>query len=177
MRNVVTTGAVVLVEGYLFWRYRQLGAEFHFWLHALFGAAIGVAAATGWALVRRQRPRAVWGAGFAGHVYSAFPDALFLTAGILHYLWMDVFAFHIAIHFIPAPLVTMLGVFALTLLAWLLASWQRPAAAVTALSLAVGVTTVALLVAPGLPTTVEQLREAPQIALFCPLRDIALASR
>lgn len=177
MSNAVTTGVVVLVEGYLFWRYQQLVAEFHFWLHALFGGAIGVAADTGWALVRRQRPRAVWGAGFAGHVYAAFPDALFLTAGILHHLWMDVFAFHIVIHFIPAPLVTMLGVFALSLVAWLLARWQRPAAAVTALSLAIGVTTVALFVAPSLPTTVEELREVPHIALFCPLRDIDVASR
>ena len=80
--TAVQACVVVAVEGYLYWRYRALGAEFHFWLHGLFGAAIGVAATTGWALLRRRRPAAVWGPGLAGHVYSAFPDALFLSAGI-----------------------------------------------------------------------------------------------
>ena len=122
MRTVISAAAVVTVEVGLWWRYAQMGAEFHFWLHGLLGGAIGVAAATVWALARGRRPGAVWGSGFAGHVWSAFPDVLFISAGILHQLWMDAFAFHIAIHLIAAPLVTMLGVFALTLLAWLLAS-------------------------------------------------------
>ncbi|WP_341251313.1 hypothetical protein [Euzebya pacifica] len=172
MRTVISAAAVVTVEVGLWWRYAQMGAEFHFWLHGLLGGAIGVAAATVWALARGRRPGAVWGSGFAGHVWSAFPDVLFISAGILHQLWMDAFAFHIAIHLIAAPLVTMLGVFALTLLAWLLASWGRPALAGGAIGLAAGVTTVALLLAPGIPTSIEQLRESPQIALLCPLRDI-----
>jgi hypothetical protein len=176
VRHVITAVVVVAVESYLYWRYRALGAEFHFWLHGLFGAAIGVATTTGWALLRRRRPGAVWGPGFAGHVYSAFPDALFLSAGILHALWMDAFAFHIALHLIPAPLITMLGVFALTLLAWLSASLDRPRMAVAGLVLAVGVTTVALLVAPDIPSTVEQIRDAPEIALLCPLREVDVAS-
>ena len=66
MRHVITAVVVVAVESYLYWRYRALGAEFHFWLHGLFGAAIGVATTTGWALLRRRRPGAVWGPGFAG---------------------------------------------------------------------------------------------------------------
>ena len=176
MRHVITAVVVVAVEGYLYWRYRALGAQFHFWLHGLFGAAIGVAGTTGWALLRRRRPGAVWGPGLVGHVYSAFPDALFLSAGILHALWMDVFAFHIAVHLVPAPLITMLGVFALALLAWLAASLDGSRMAVAALVLAVGVTTVALLVAPAIPTTVEQIRDAPEIALLCPLREVDVAS-
>ena len=176
MRTVISAAAVVTVEVGLWWRYAQMGAEFHFWLHGLLGGAIGVAAATVWALARGRRPGAVWGSGFAGHVWSAFPDVLFISAGILHQLWMDAFAFHIAIHLIAAPLVTMLGVFALTLLAWLAASLDRPRMAVAALVLAVGVTTVALLVAPAIPTTIEQIREVPEIALLCPLREVDVAS-
>jgi hypothetical protein len=45
-----------------------------------------------------------WEAGWLGHVYSAVPDVLCLGFGVLHVLWMDVFAFHITVHFIPAPL-------------------------------------------------------------------------
>ena len=58
MRHVITAVVVVAVESYLYWRYRALGAEFHFWLHGLFGAAIGVATTTGWAPLRRRRPGA-----------------------------------------------------------------------------------------------------------------------
>lgn len=177
MTHRAATVAVIIIEGYLYWRYRQLGAEFHFWLHGLFGGAIGVAAATAWALLRRRRPRPVWASGFAGHVYAAFPDVLLLSAGVLHHLWMDVFAFHIALHFIPAPLVTMLVVFGLTLLAWLLAAWDRPRVAAGALALGVAVSTVALLMASPLPTTVDQLRQQPQIALLCPVAGVEVASR
>lgn len=177
MRHAVGAAVVVAVEGYVFWRYQRLGAEFHFWLHGLFGGAIGVAVLTAWSLLRRHRARPAWAAGFAGHLYSALPDALFLGAGILHQLWMDAFAFHIAVHLIPEPLVTMLGVFALSLLAWLAASAGRPAWAVTGLIVATAVTTVALLVAPPIPTTLQQLRDLPQIALLCPLQDLNIARR
>jgi hypothetical protein len=34
-------------------------------------------------------------------VYSALPDVLFLGVGLLHALWMDVFALHISVHFTP----------------------------------------------------------------------------
>ena len=57
----------------------------------------------------------------------------------------------------------------------------RPAArlaqaSAAGLVLAVGVTTVALLVAPDIPSTVEQIRDAPEIALLCPLREVDVAS-
>jgi len=43
---------------------------------------------------------------------------LFLIFGVLHVLWMDVFAFHITVHFIPALLITLLVVFLLSLAAY-----------------------------------------------------------
>ena len=91
-------------------------------------------------------------------------------------MWKAKASIRIALHLIPAPLITMLGVFALTLLAWLSASLDRPRMAVAGLVLAVGVTTVALLVAPDIPSTVEQIRDAPEIALLCPLREVDVAS-
>ena len=166
---------VVVVEAYLFSRYRALGAEFHFWLHGLFGAALGVGALTVVGLIRRKQPKPVWTAGLAGHLYSAFPDVLFLAVGVLHYLWMDVFAFHIALHFIPAPLITMFVVFALTLAAWALATAAKRRASVVALTTAVTVTAVALILRAPLPDTLEDVRETPEIALLCPLTDVQVA--
>lgn len=131
--RAVTSGvAVVLVEGYLYYSYAQLDAQFHFWLHALLGAALGLAALTGLRLLLAH-PRtgtsstgtAPWAAGLTGHLYSALPDVLFLGFGVLHMLWMDAFAFHITIHFIPAPLLTVLAVFLLTLTAYGLAMSRR----------------------------------------------------
>jgi hypothetical protein len=114
-RRWISAALVLLTEGYLYFRYARLGAEFHFWLHGLFGAALGLAAL---AIVRIARARhhrdpargavAPWEGSWVGHVYSALPDVLFLGFGVLHVLWMDVFAFHITLHFIPAPLITML---------------------------------------------------------------------
>lgn len=108
-RRILSAVLVLLVEGYLYVRYAQLDAEFHFWLHGLLGGALGMAAVTAVRLASRRRPHgrpavAPWGAGGAGHLYSAVPDVLFLSFGVLHVLWMDVFAFHITVHFIPADI-------------------------------------------------------------------------
>jgi len=168
-RWVLTAALVIAVEAYLFRRYSQLGAVFHFWLHGLFGAALGFFALTVVTLVRRRRVGDVWTAGFLGHVYSAAPDVAFLTVGVLHYLWMDVFAFHVSLHFVPAPLVTMFSVFAFSVTAWAAATLGRRRIAAGLLALAVAVTSVALAVRRPIPDTLTELRADPSLALLCPL--------
>lgn len=174
-RRVVAAGIIGLVEVYLFQRYRWLGAEFHFWLHGLFGAALGAGLLAVVELTQAQRRRSVLVAGFVGQLYSIVPDVLFLGAGILHYLWMDAFAFHIALHFIPAPLATMVGVFALALTSWGCAVLERRALATVALVAAVLLTGGALLVRAPLPATLNDVRAAPGLTLLCPVTDIAVA--
>ena len=156
---------VLLTEGYLYYRYAQFGAEFHFWLHGLFGAALGVAALTAGRLVSSRRWRrdpgtgavAPWEAGWVGHVYSAIPDVLFLGFGVLHVLWMDVFAFHITLHFVPVPLITMLVLFVLALLAYGLAASGKALAAVGVLVGAAGALVAALALAAPLPDSLADL--------------------
>jgi hypothetical protein len=168
---------VLATEAYLYYRYALLGAQFHFWLHGLFGAALGLAALT---LLRTlttgRRPRhdpatgavAPWEAGWLGHIYSAFPDLLFLGFGVLHMLWMDVFAFHIALHFVPAPLITMLVLFVLTLLAYGLAASRKPVLATGALLAATGILLAALALAEPIPDSLADLH-VDRGLLLCPV--------
>ena len=170
-RRWLSLTLVVLVEVYLYVRYAELGAQFHFWLHGLFGAALGVAALTVLRLLRRWTHGAVapWEAGWAGHLYSAVPDVLFLGFGVLHVLWMDVFAVHITLHFVRWPLATMWVLFALSLMAYGLAMAARRAPAVGVLALTGVLTAVALASASDLPETVEQVRGHDGLALLCPV--------
>jgi hypothetical protein len=176
VRQVVTLVLVLLIEVYLYTRYAQLGAQFHFWLHGLLGAALGLAALTVLRLVttwRRHRDPASgalapWEAGWLGHLYSAVPDVLFLSFGVLHVLWMDVFAFHITLHFIPAPLLTVLALFLLALLAYGLAASRHLLTAATTLGIGVVILSVALALAAPLPGTIHDLRMDRGIAL-CPV--------
>jgi hypothetical protein len=174
-RVAVSASAVVLVEAYLYYRYAQLDAEFHFWLHALLGAALGLAALTGLRLAsggRRRRPSrdgaAPWASSLVGHLYSAVPDVLFMVFGVLHVLWMDVFAFHITIHFIPAPLLMMLAVFLATLAAYGLAMSHRRAPAVAALAAAAAVLVAGLALARPIPDDIQDLLVQRGLAL-CPV--------
>ncbi len=169
MRRMLSVAVVLAVEGYLYYRYALLGAHFHFWLHALFGAALGCSLLAVFAVVRRRPLGNVWGVGLTGHLYSAFPDLLFIGGGVLHYLWMDAFALHISLHFIPAPLVTMLAVFALSLGGWAAATLGRRRVAVGLVGCAVVATTAALSVRTPLPTSLEEFREERTLAFFCPL--------
>jgi hypothetical protein len=163
-RRWISAALVLLTEGYLYFRYARLGAEFHFWLHGLFGAALGLAAL---AIVRIARARhhrdpargavAPWEGSWVGHVYSALPDVLFLGFGVLHVLWMDVFAFHITLHFIPAPLITMLGLFLLALAAYGLAASRHPWYATTTLIAGTGLLLAALAMAAPIPGSLADL--------------------
>lgn len=163
-RHWISAALVAVTEGYLYARYAQLGAEFHFWLHGLFGAALGLAALTAVRIVRTRcggdpGSGAVppWESGFLGHLYSALPDVLFLGFGVLHVLWMDVFAFHITLHFLPAPLITMLVLIVLSLGAYGLATTRRPVGAAGLLVVATGVLITALALAEPIPDTLADL--------------------
>lgn len=169
-RSTVTLVLVIAFELWLYNEYAELGAQFHFWLHSLFGAALGLGALTVLRLARRRSHGAVapWESGWLGQLYSVLPDILFLGFGVLHMLWMDVFAFHITLHFVLRPLITIWVVFTLTLLAYGLAMSQRRAASASLLTLATVATAVALAVAPDIPDTVHQLRTDSGLALLCP---------
>ncbi len=160
---------VVAAEAYLYWRYAALDALFHYWLHFLAGATIALFFLTLWGLVRRRPPRQAWAGGFLGHLYSATPDVLFLAAGVLHVAWMDLFALHITIHFIPSPLAALFVVFAVTLASWAAASLGRRWVAVTGLAVVMALLVVALALAGEPPATLHDLRRDPRLALLCPL--------
>ena len=162
---------VVGFEVYLYDAYADLGAQFHFWLHSLFGAALGLAALTLLRLARRRRDGAVapWESGWLGQLYSAFPDILFLGFGVLHMLWMDVFALHITLHFVPRPLLTMWALFALTLLGYGLAMTGRRRTSLATLSVSGAVLASVLAAAPDVPSTIGELRDHDGLALICPV--------
>ncbi len=93
---------------------------------------------------------------------------LFLGFGVLHMLWMDVFAFHITIHFIPAPLLTMLALFPLTLVAYGLAMSRRRLPAAGTLTAAAAVLAAALALAAPVPDDIHDLLVDRCLAL-CPI--------
>jgi hypothetical protein len=172
-RHLIAPVVVVAFEVWLYLEYAQLDALLHYWLHALLGAVFAVGAVTAVALVRRRAPRGVWSAGALGHLYSAVPDVLFLAAGILHVAWMDVFALHVTVHFIPVPLATLFALFVLTLGAWAACALGRRRLCAVTLVAALLLTFVAFAVADAPPSTLEELRAEPRIALFCPLTPAA----
>jgi hypothetical protein len=131
-----------------------------------------------WRLLRRRvRGRlAPWEAGALGHVYSAFPDVLFLTFGVLHVYWMDVFALHISLHFVPRPLLTQLVLFALSLVAYTLSADQQRRPSYAALGGVAVVLGIAMLMRYPVPDTLADLRDRPRLAWMCPLAEVPLSS-
>ncbi|MBC9725015.1 hypothetical protein [Streptomyces sp. TRM68367] len=170
-RAWISATLVLTIEVVLYVVYTSYGAQFHFWLHGLFGGALGLAALTVVRMLPRHGPgrASPWESGFLGHLYSALPDLLFLGFGVLHVLWMDVFSFHITLHFIPAPLYTMLAVFVLTLAAYGLVMGRRRWSAVAVLAVAAAVVVIALAFAAPIPHSVQQIRDHPGLSLLCPV--------
>jgi hypothetical protein len=164
-------GAVALVGGeiYLYLRYASLDGQFHYWLHGLLGWALGLALLGGLRLHARHSARGTWltpwEAVGLGHLYAAFPDILFLTGELLHVRWMDVFALHITVHFIPAPVVTVLVLFLLATLGYGLAISRRRRAAAGSIVVAGAAFAVAVALAAPLPSSVDELRNDPRLAL------------
>ncbi|WP_219416393.1 hypothetical protein [Pseudonocardia nigra] len=173
IRSWVAGAAVIALEVLLYLEYARLHGQFHYWLHGLIGAALGLAALATARLISRRRgdatirPRVTpWEAAFVGHLYSALPDFLFLGGGVLHDYWMDVFAFHITAHFVPAPILTALALFLLALAGYALATTGRPRPIPTAAALGAGavLAIVALIAAAPVPDDVQDLRSSPRLA-------------
>lgn len=173
-RNVLGPAALVAGELSLYLRYASLDGQFHYWLHGLLGWALGLLALTALRLRAGGDARPVrftaWEAVGLAHLYSAFPDILFLTGEVLHARWMDVFALHITVHFIPAPVLTALVLFLLATASYGLAMSRRRRAAagglITAVAiLAVAILAVAVTFAAPLPSSIADLRNDPRLAL------------
>lgn len=176
VRARIGLGMIVAAEAYFLWRYASLGTELHYWLHLLHGVAFGLGAWVAVNVVRRraltvaaQREGAL-AAGFAGHMYAAVPDIVFLAAGALHVRWMDVFAIHIRIHMVPAALWVSWAFMVLAVAGWVaLASGRRWMAGALVATLVVAVT-VAVSLAPPIPSTVQEVRTLAAGGLWCPLQ-------
>ena len=174
-RHVLTACAIVFIEILLYRQYASMQAEFHFWIHGLFGAALGMGALTVWRLMRPKPVKLnAWEAGFMGHLYSAVPDLLFVGFGVLHMYWMDVFALHISLHFIPAPIIVMLTVFLLTLAAAVLANEGYRRLAAVCLVAGVSLVSVALIFRQPVPQTLQQVRaQGPNsYSWLCPMAGV-----
>ncbi|MCW2608419.1 MAG: hypothetical protein JWO60_3112 [Frankiales bacterium] len=159
-RHRLTLVTLVVGEGYFYVRYAQSGAEFHFWLHALLGGALGLGVLTAARLVRPRevRPWRTHEAGMLGHLWSAVPDVLFLVSGALHVAWMDVFALHITAHFLwPGPLLAALVLWACGVGAWTAERLALPRVAVGVLLGAVAFLGLAVALRAPLPTTLQQV--------------------
>jgi hypothetical protein len=174
-RDYAGAAAVLLIEAYLYARYAQLDAQFHYWLHGLLGAALALAGLTATRLIRgRRRPQSAsaprrraltaWEAAGLGHLYAAFPDVLFLTFRLPHDYWMDAFGLHITVHFIPAPLLIALALFLLTLTGYGLVTAQLRGPATAALSAAALTAVAAISLASSAPTRIDDLRDDPRLA-------------
>ncbi len=96
-------------------------------------------------------------------------SVLFLAAGVFHVAWMDVFALHITIHFIPAPLAVLFVVFAVTLGSWVAATLGRRTFAVGGLVVVLAVFMAALSFADEPPASMQDLRRDPRLAFVRPL--------
>jgi hypothetical protein len=176
IRSSIAAVAAVTTEVVLYVQYAGFDGQFHFWLHGLLGGALGLTVLSAARLIARRRDTAgrligsrtaPWAAAFLGHVYSAFPDVLFLTAELPHQRWMDVFAFHITAHFVPAPVLTALAVFLLALFGYGLAmvgGRRSTTAGVVALGAGALLATWALAIAGPIPDDIQDLRTHPGLA-------------
>lgn len=173
-RHVVTAAVIIFVEVLFYRQYASIDAEFHFWLHGLFGAALGLFALTAWRILRPNKTTiSPFEAGFLGHIYSAVPDMIFIAFGVLHMYWMDVFALHISIHFIPAPVFTMLIIFLLSLVAYGLAADGNQKYSTALLSVVVVIIGGALFMKDPVPTKLKEVQHHNNsYAWLCPMWDL-----
>ena len=173
----LSLAAVAGVEVYFFARYAANGAQFHYWLHLLLGGYLGVGLLALRRLTRGRRSRVRgWQAGFLGHLYSVVPDVLFLTVGLLHAAWMDVFALHITAHFLwPNALVAGLVLWTLAIGGYVAAVLGTRRTAAAALTASLAFLGLAVALRTPLPSTLDETRRQSesQAALRAMLADPA----
>lgn len=106
------------VEVRIFLSYEANDAGFHYLAHLFAGASLAllVMALIAWRRGRPVRFPLMWIT--AAHLFAMAPDFAFMD-GAPHEHWMDVFAGHIDIHFIPGANLTLFAVFAGSLAAYL----------------------------------------------------------
>ncbi|MHB8340462.1 MAG: hypothetical protein ACYDB7_04725, partial [Mycobacteriales bacterium] len=156
---VVRSLGVLLVgtaEAWLAYEYHIRGTDWHFVLHTLLGLGAGFTAAA----LLGTRNVARW--ALLGQVVSVTPDVIFITLGIPHERWMDIFLAHITIHVVAAPLAVAATLFLVAGWGWWISAWTSARLSGALLALAgVVVVGVALALHHPIPT---QLSDYQQLA-------------
>ena len=109
----------LLVEALFLQRYAAEAASWHWYIHLFAGATLALTLMTWWT---RRHGRAVryplmW--ILLAHLYAAVPDLL-IPENVPHRHWQDVFAGHVASHFLPGGGASWLAIAAVALAAYLL---------------------------------------------------------
>lgn len=109
----------VLAELGIFYSYRHHDARFHWFAHFFAGASVVLIVMSVVAWRRRAAvPYPLLWILF-GHLFAMFPDVLFLLFSVVHQQWMDVFVWHISIHFVPGRNITNYVIFMASLALYL----------------------------------------------------------
>lgn len=166
--RLALAAGVVALEGYVFVRYREFGAEFHYLLHGFAGAAAGLGLLVVARLTGRGAAVAPWVAAAVGRLVAALPDILFLTVEVPHQRWMDVFVAHITVHLVPSAVIWTLVLFALSVFATTALLLGHRVAAAGGVCLTMVLAVGGLVLREPIPRTLEELRSRPQLTCVIP---------
>lgn len=99
----------------LYLSFQHHDARFHWFLHFFVGAsaALLVMSTVTWLRCKPVSFPLLW--ILVGHFFATFPDILFTFFSVLHEQWMDVFLFHISVHFVPGRNFTWYSIFLISL--------------------------------------------------------------
>jgi len=108
----------LLLEALFLQRYAAEAASWHWYIHLAAGATLALPLMVLWSR-RHHRPvpyPLVW--VLLAHLFAAIPDLL-IPENVPHQSWQDVFAGHVASHYLPGGGATWLVVVALALVGYL----------------------------------------------------------
>lgn len=166
--RLALAAGLVALESYVFLRYREFGAQFHYLLHGFVGAAAGLALLVSARLTGHGAGVAPWVAAAIGRLISALPDVLFLTVEVPHQRWMDVFVAHIAVHLVPSAVTWTLVLFSLSVFATTALLLGHRVAAAGGVCLTMVLAVGGLVLREPIPRTLEELRSRPQLTCVIP---------